>query len=212
MSPGASGLVADVRALLEATPPTRRCLLGVTGAPGAGKTTLVEQLLTDLHADGVGAAHVPMDGFHLADAQLARLGRSARKGAPDTFDVDGYAAVLRRCRDELDRDVYVPGFERDLEQPIAAALVVPVGCRLVLTEGNYLLLGGPWAPVAEALDAIWHLSVDDVVRRRRLVERHVRFGKTRADAEAWVAAVDEPNARLVEAAAHRADRVVEGLR
>lgn len=209
---GLAGLVSDVRRLLAGTPATRRCLLGVAGAPGAGKTTLVEGLLAALRADGVEAAHVPMDGFHLADAQLERLGRRDRKGAPDTFDADGYTAVLRRCRDDVDRDVYVPGFERDLEQPIAAALVVPAGCRLVLTEGNYLLLDGPWAPVAPILEATWHLEVDDAERRRRLVERHVRFGKAPADAEAWVDAVDEPNARLVAAAAHRADQRVDPAR
>lgn len=212
MSLDLPGLVADVRALLARTPATRRCLLGVAGAPGAGKTTLVEGLLAALRADDVEAAHVPMDGFHLADAQLDRLGRRDRKGGPDTFDADGYAAILRRCRDDVDRDVYVPGFERDLEQPLAAALVVPAGCRLVLTEGNYLLLDGPWAPIAGILDATWHLRVDDEVRRHRLVERHVRFGKAPADAEAWVESVDEPNARLVAAAAHRADRVVDQVR
>ncbi|MBZ5733132.1 nucleoside/nucleotide kinase family protein [Nocardioides sp. TRM66260-LWL] len=188
----------------------RRVLLGLSGAPGAGKSTLVDALLAGAAAAGIGAAHVPMDGFHLADAQLRRLGRLGRKGAPDTFDVDGYVALLRRCRDEPDLDVYAPGFERDLEQPIAAALVVPAGVRLVLTEGNHLLLddrpGARWSQVRPLLDAVWHLELDDAVRRERLVARHIASGKAPDAARAWVADVDEPTARLVRDAAPRADR------
>jgi pantothenate kinase len=151
-----------------------------------------------------------MDGFHLADVSLTALGRLDRKGAPDTFDAWGYAALLRRLRDERDHDVYAPGFERDLEQPIAGALAVPPEADLVVTEGNYLLLDRPeWRAVREQLDEVVHLVTDDDVRRRRLVARHVEFGKTLAEAEAWVARVDDANAALVEAAAHRADRVVE---
>ena len=136
------------------------------------------------------------------------LGRLDRKGAPDTFDAWGYAALLRRLRDERDHVVYAPGFERDLEQPIAGALAVPPEAELVVTEGNYLLLDRPeWRAVREQLDEVVHLVTDDDVRRRRLVARHVEFGKTPAEAEAWVARVDDANAALVEAAAHRADRV-----
>ena len=184
-----------------------RRILGITGAPGVGKTTYA---LTQVAASGTLAAYVPMDGFHLADVSLTALGRLDRKGAPDTFDAWGYAALLRRLRDERDHDVYAPGFERDLEQPIAGALAVPPEADLVVTEGNYLLLDRPeWRAVREQLDEVVHLVTDDDVRRRRLVARHVEFGKTPAEAEAWVARVDDPNAALVEAAAHRADRVVE---
>ena len=159
---------------------------------------------------GAPAAYVPMDGFHLADVTLTALGRLDRKGAPDTFDAWGYAALLRRLRDERDHVVYAPGFERHLEQPIAGALAVPPEADLVVTEGNYLLLDRPeWRAVREQLDEVVHLVTDDDVRRRRLVARHVEFGKTPAEAEAWVARVDDANAALVEAAAHRADRVVD---
>jgi pantothenate kinase len=159
----------------------------------------------------VPAAYVPMDGFHLADVTLTALGRLDRKGAPDTFDAWGYAALLRRLRDETGHVVYAPGFERDLEQPIAGALAVPPEVDLVVTEGNYLLLDEPgWRAVRAQLDEVVHLVTDDDdVRRRRLVARHVAFGKTPAAAEAWVARVDEANAALIQAAAHRADRVVE---
>jgi pantothenate kinase len=184
----------------------KRRILGITGAPGVGKTTYA---LAQVSTSGALAAYVPMDGFHLADASLTALGRLDRKGAPDTFDAWGYAALLRRLRDERDHVVYAPGFERHLEQPIAGALALPPEADLVVTEGNYLLLDRPeWRAVREQLDEVVHLVTDDDVRRRRLVARHVEFGKTPADAEAWVARVDDANAALVEAAAHRADRIV----
>jgi pantothenate kinase len=189
-----------------------RVMLGVTGAPGAGKSTLTETLVSHLRAemgpDAVG--HLPMDGFHLADVQLDRLRRRNRKGAPGTFDVDGYVAALRRLHDEPDRTLFVPGFERDLEQPIAAALAIPPSARLVVTEGNYLLLpDGGWERVRPLLTEVWHVEVDDDVRRERLVRRHEQFGKSPDAARAWVDQVDEPNARLIRATRDAAELVVQ---
>lgn len=191
-------------------------LLGITGAPGAGKSTLVEQLLTALRADPPGdlaedwVAHVPMDGFHLADVQLERLGVRDRKGAPDTFDAVGYAATLRRVLEEPDSVVYVPGFERELEQPVAASIAVLPEARLVLTEGNYLLLPQePWSELRALLTEVWYVDLPTEERVRRLVERHVASGKTPAAARAWVERVDEANARLVEAGRARADLLVD---
>ncbi len=179
-------------------------LLGLTGAPGAGKSTLAARL-----ASAWDAVVVPMDGFHLADVELARRGLLGRKGAPETFDAEGYAALLARVRGR-EALVMAPSFERDLEQPIAGALPVRGSAPLVVTEGNYLLLDEPrWAAVRAQLDAVWHLRVDPALRRERLVARHVAFGKSPAEAEAWVRAVDDPNAALVEAAAARADLVID---
>ena len=194
----------------------RRAVLGITGAPGAGKTTLVEQLLVSLAehpprgvAGGDWVAHVPMDGFHLSDAQLDRLGLRDRKGAPETFDADGYAAVLERVRTDTARTVYAPGFERDLEQPIAAALAVPPSARLVVTEGNYLLVDEPaWRRVREAMDEVWYCDLDEPTRLERLVARHVEFGKEADAAALWVDRVDQANAALVAATRARADLVV----
>jgi pantothenate kinase len=189
----------------------RRVVLGIAGAPGAGKSTLAEALV---EAVGVlrGAnwvAHVPMDGFHLADAQLDRLGARSRKGAPDTFDADGYAHLLHRVVTEPDSWVYAPGFDRILEQPLAAAMVVPPAARLVVTEGNYLLLPEErWERARAQLAEVWYVSGDDDVRRSRLIERHVTFGKEPALAVAWVEQTDDVNAVVIEAAAERADRVV----
>ena len=193
-----------------------RAVLGITGAPGAGKTTLVERLLVELSGhppEGVSAgdwvAHVPMDGFHLSDAQLERLGLRDRKGAPETFDASGYAALLERVRAETGQTVYAPGFERELEQPIAAALAVPPSARLVVTEGNYLLLDDPsWRRVRAAMDEVWYCDLDEPTRLGRLVARHVEFGKEPDAAALWVQQVDQANAVLVAATRARADHVV----
>ncbi|MFJ6854217.1 nucleoside/nucleotide kinase family protein [Streptomyces sp. NPDC091271] len=185
----------------------RRRVLGIAGAPGAGKSTLAARIVERLEGRAV---LVPMDGFHLAGAELERLGRAGRKGAPDTFDAAGYAALLRRLRDPDGQDpVYAPAFDRALEEPVAGSVRVPADIPLVVTEGNYLLLDeGPWAPVRGLLDEVWFLDSDPGLRVRRLVDRHVRFGKPRACAERWVAGSDERNARLVERHRDRADLVV----
>lgn len=187
--------------------PGQRRILGIAGAPGAGKSTLAEDLVAAL---GGSAVLVPMDGFHLAQTELRRLGRADRKGAPDTFDAVGYAALLARLRAPAPGVVvYAPAFDRALEEAVAGSIPVGPDVPLVITEGNYLLHdGGDWAPVRTLVDEAWFLELDPVVRVRRLVDRHVRFGKERPRAERWVRDSDEVNAGLVAQGRHRADLVV----
>ncbi len=188
-----------------------RAILGIAGSPGAGKSTLVDLLLDRIRAlqGPQWVAHIPMDGFHLADAQLDRLGARARKGAPDTFDSAGFGHMLQRVKRETDTPVYVPGFDRTLEQPLAAALVVLPEARLVVTEGNYLLVDDPqWRRAQRATDATWFVVAEDSARIDRLVARHIEFGKTPDEARTWVANIDERNSELVSSTSARADRVI----
>jgi pantothenate kinase len=189
-----------------------RALLGITGPPGAGKSTLAADLVRALDAARPGSAVlVGMDGFHLAGTELDRLGRADRKGAPDTFDADGFVHLLRRLRRPAEAVVYAPAFCRQVEEPVAGAVAVPPEVPLVVVEGNYLLLDtGPWAQVRDLLDEVWFLDLDDGERVRRLVDRHVRHGRSRPDAERFVTRSDEANARLVAPTAARADLVVRG--
>jgi pantothenate kinase len=184
----------------------RRFVLGLVGPPGGGKSTLSDALAEAL---GDAARVVGMDGFHLAQEELRRLGREDRKGAPDTFDATGYVALLRRLRDPAEEVVYAPRFRRDLEEPIGSAVPVPREVALVVTEGNYLLLDdGPWALVRGLLDAAWYVATPDAVRVERLIARHVAHGRTPEAARAWVLRSDERNAALVAATRDRADAVV----
>jgi pantothenate kinase len=186
---------------------TSRRIIGIAGAPGAGKSTYARRLVA---ASDVPAAYLPMDGFHLADVALDSLGLLDRKGAPETFDAWGYAALLARVRaagHTGGHTVWAPGFERDLEQPLVGAVAVPADVELVVTEGNYLLLDRPeWRAVRAELDEVWFLDCPDDVRRPRLVARHVEFGKSPEEAESWVSRVDDANAALVAASRDRADR------
>jgi pantothenate kinase len=173
-----------------------RKVLGLVGPPGAGKSSLALALQ---HAFAEVSQVVPMDGFHLTNAELRRLGRADRKGAPDTFDSLGFAALLKRLRQQRpDEIVYVPEFRREIEEPIAGAIPIFPQTRLIITEGNYLLLDqGAWANVSALLDDAWYVDVEDGLRTDRLTQRHEQFGRSRQEAMEWVATTDEPNARLI---------------
>jgi pantothenate kinase len=194
-----SALLARAGALAGAA---GRRILGIAGAPGAGKSTVAE-----LVVDGLGAAArlVPMDGFHLCQEELVRLGRRDRMGAPDTFDAAGYVALLGRLRAASEPVVYAPAFRREIEEPIAGAIAVPADVPLVVTEGNYLLL---WDEVRPLLDEAWYVETDETLRLERLIARHVEFGKTPEQAREWVMRSDQRNAELIAPTRARADVVV----
>ena len=197
-------LVTELAAALDTTP--GRVVVGITGPPGAGKSTLALGLVARFN----GASYLPMDGFHLSNAALDRLGRRDRKGAVDTFDAAGYVAVLRRVRSDYGRlDVRVPAFDRRLDEPVAAGQVIPADSRLVITEGNYLgLPDGEWAPVHGLLDRLYYADCPAAVRRERLVARHIEGGRAPEAAAAYVDEVDEPNARLVATTRRLCDAVL----
>lgn len=198
-----------LRRVREHTRNRRRVLVGVSGAPGAGKSTFATWLVAQLSKGGLPSVHVPMDGFHLANSVLDRLGRRDRKGAPDTFDAAGYVTLLRRLREEAEHTVYAPMFHRDLEESFAAEIAVEPEVRVVVTEGNYLLLDtGPWAQVRDLLDEVWYLQVPEEQRLDRLVRRHAAAGRSPAEARAWAYGSDQRNAELVAGTASRADAVV----
>lgn len=187
-----------------------RRILGITGSPGAGKSTLARRLVDEL---GAAAVLVGMDGYHLAQAELVRLDRAERKGAPDTFDAAGYVALLRRLREPGDDTVYAPEFRRAIEEPIAGAVPVPPEVVLVITEGNYLLLDTePWSALRTLLDEAWFLAPDEPTRRRWLTARHRRYGRTAEQAAERTAGSDECNARLIRPTADRADLIIDPTR
>jgi pantothenate kinase len=186
---------------------TDRYLIGIVGKPGAGKSTLSAYLLEELRSSEVTV--VPMDGYHLSNAVLQALGRADRKGAPDTFDVAGFASLLQRIRNEKSADVYYPVFDRSIEESIAAQGIVTKETKVVIVEGNYLLHdSGGWEEIAELLDELWFIDVDDEKRLERLIARHIAYGKSPADAQSWSRGSDEVNARTIATGRSRAHAVI----
>lgn len=183
-----------------------RKIIGLVGPPGAGKSTVGLALRETFKEI---SQIVPMDGFHLANVELARLGRAGRKGAPDTFDSAGYVDLLKRLRSQnADEIIYAPEFRREIEEPIAGAIPIFPETQLLITEGNYLLLEeGHWKKVPAYLDEVWYVDVDDALRIERLAGRHQQFGRSRDEAIAWVNTTDEPNARLIATGKQRANLV-----
>jgi pantothenate kinase len=190
--------------------PDERVILGIAGSPGSGKTTLARDIVGTLSERGIDAAYLPMDGFHLANATLERLGRRERKGAIDTFDGWGFVALLERIRVELDHAVFAPGFDRTVDEPIAGDLTIPPSARIVVAEGNYLLVDQePWSRIRPLLAEAWFCTAPESERMRRLVDRHVRHGRTAEAALAWARDVDGANALVIEPTRGRADLSVD---
>ncbi|MGH3457046.1 nucleoside/nucleotide kinase family protein [Aeromicrobium sp.] len=196
-------LVARARAMANRP---GRALLGIVGAPGAGKSTLASALADGLRAEGLVAVLVPMDGFHLPQAELVERGLRNVMGRIDTFDAEGYLALLRRLRDKPDETVTAPDFDRTVEEPVIDAITVGPEVQLVVTEGNYLLdADDPWPAIRATLDEVWYVGRAEEARLESLVRRHVEFGKTEAEAQEWVQRVDEPNAARIRARRETAD-------
>lgn len=201
----ANALADELVARVQRAP--ERIIVGIAGAPGTGKSTLARAV-----ADRIGdelCCIVPLDGFHLGQSIINGTELESRKGAPDTFDVAGYLTLLTRLRQNSEPVVYAPVYRRDLEEPVAASIAVPASIRIILTEGNYLLLDRePWRGVVDYLDEAWYVDTPDELRRERLIARHIAFGKSPDRARRWAEGPDEVNAQLIEGTRSRARRVI----
>jgi len=185
----------------------QRKIVGLIGKPGAGKSTLSAQLIEQL---GDQAAILNMDGYHFSNLALRELGRADRKGAPDTFDALGFTEILKRVKHEVDQNIYFPVFDRSIEESIAAQGVITPEIKLVITEGNYLLHNdNNWGGVKKFLDESWFIEVDDQIRIERLVNRHHKFGKSKADAHSWATGSDENNAQVLARTRELADVIIK---
>ena len=206
-----SGVIGSKEAAVERirhllTGAKNRTIIGIVGKPGAGKSTLSQFIVDQLRDQPITV--VPMDGYHLSNEVLKNLSRSDRKGAPDTFDVQGFTSLLERIQSEKE-DIYFPIFDRSIEESIAAQGVVRAETKIVIVEGNYLLhQQDGWQSVAQHCDEIWFIDIDDEIRLQRLIARHVAYGKSSEEAEKWSRGSDEANARLIAEGKSLADFVI----
>lgn len=184
----------------------KRAVLGLAGPPGCGKSTLAAQIETCIGSD---AQVLPMDGFHLDNSVLDVLGRRDRKGAEDTFDIAGFVALVQRVAKQTGLEsIYAPYFDRKIDAAIAGAISIRPSCRLVIIEGNYLLCNGQWRDARRYMSSVWYVDVEDAMRHKWLMARHMHYGRSRAEAEAWIAQTDAPNALYIKSFKSHADWII----
>jgi pantothenate kinase len=201
-----SEIASIAAAIFKSAGKAERFIVAIAGPPGSGKSTLAERLHGVLpeHSSVV----VPMDGFHFDDIVLESRGLRPRKGAPETFDYAGFAALLKRIRDR-EPDVAIPVFDRSMELSRAGAAIVNSDVKFVLVEGNYLLLDEePWSGLGALFDFTIFLDATRGELERRLMERWRGHGKSDDDARAWIASNDLPNIERVLARRRKADVII----
>lgn len=199
-------LVEEIASLLQGSKP--RTMIGIVGKPGAGKSTVVTEIQKQFSAEEV--AIIPMDGYHLSNEELIKLGRRERKGAPDTFDVEGFISLITRVRNEIDKDHTFPIFHREIEASKADEGIVLRNTKVIVIEGNYLFSEEHnWSEVFPLLDQSWFIEIDDEIRMQRLITRHIKYGKTPQEAEEWSRGSDEENAKFIAKTASRAERIIK---
>jgi pantothenate kinase len=193
--------------VVECAKKSNRTIIGIVGKPGGGKSTLSKYLLKGM--DPAIVSVVPMDGFHLSNKVLKELGRSERKGAQDTFDVNGFTALIKRIKLDSSDPIYYPVFDRSIEESIAAQGVVYPSTRVVIVEGNYLMHDRDgWQEISPLLDQSWYAFLDEDIRISRLISRHIAFGKDPESAKAWAKGSDQINAELIETGVGRCDFLI----
>ncbi len=185
-----------IEARLDLSPGASRQIVAIAGAPGAGKSTFAEALVDHLNRDRPLAVLLPMDGFHLDNATLDDMGLRQVKGAPETFDADGYANLVAQIRGTETLDV--PGFDRARDATVPAMHRIEAAHRVIVAEGNYLLLDeAPWAALGASWDLTVFLDVPEATLRQRLIDRWLTHGLDPKAAEDRAEANDLPNARRV---------------
>lgn len=199
-------LVEEIASLLQGSKP--RTMIGIVGKPGAGKSTVVTEIQKQFSTEDV--AIIPMDGYHLSNEELIKLGRRERKGAPDTFDVEGFISLITRVRNEIDKDHTFHIFHREIEASKADEGIVLRNTKVIVIEGNYLFSEEHnWSEVFPLLDQSWFIEIDDEIRMQRLITRHIKYGKTPQEAEDWSRGSDEANAKFIAKTASRAERIIK---
>lgn len=184
-----------------------RTVVAVAGPPASGKSTLADELAATLNASGITAKVVPMDGFHLDNTILKERGLFVRKGAPETFDAEGFIALVRQLK--TGKAVSIPLFDRQNDISVADADTVSTDCNVVIIEGNYLLFGEPpWNRLAGLWDLSISLEVPADQLRNRLVKRWINHGMTPQAALARTVSNDLPNAERVRKSSLPADMVI----
>lgn len=211
MTKGLAVDLGELQASLARDASSRR-LVAIAGAPGSGKSTLTDRLVAHLNAASPGVAAVlPMDGYHFDDRVLVARGLRPRKGAPDTFDVAGLRHMLRRLRDNEEDEVAAPVFDRDLEISRAAAQLIPRAARVIVIEGNYLLLDRkPWSDLHAWFDVTVMIDATEETLRARLTARWDGYGFAAEEVRRKVEANDLPNGRLVTESSITADYILRG--
>lgn len=185
-----------------------RVIFGVIGKPGAGKSTVSQKVKERFPEDDV--AIISMDGYHLSNEVLDVQAKRDRKGAPDTFDVDGFVTLLAKVKSFTNEKITFPIFHREIEASVADEGVIFSTAKLIIVEGNYLLsIENGWGEVRQYLDKSWVIKLPDEVRMARLIRRHAESGKSHLDAESWARGSDENNAQFIAGTEHLADFTLE---
>ena len=198
-------LFEQIQSLLESQGP--RSIIGIVGKPGAGKSTVVLEIEKKFTPNEVSI--IPMDGYHLSNEALIELGRRDRKGSPDTFDAAAFISLITKVKNNPQLDHRFSIFHREIEASVEDEGIVPNSAKVIVIEGNYLFSDEHnWSGVFPLLDHTWYIEIDDEIRMQRLIARHIKYGKTPAEAEAWSRGSDEANARFIEKTSHKAENKI----